>query len=520
MAEPKARIRTSDDAPPPVLLGYQQEWVDDQDDVAVWSKSRRIGASWCEAAACVLEASSASGQDALYIGYSKDMTQEFIEDCATWAKAFHLAAAEVGEDVFIDADDEGNTREIQAFKIVFASGRKVLALSSRPRSIRGKQGRVVIDEAAFHDDLEGLLKAALAMLIWGGKVRLLSSHNGEDNPFSLLCRDIREGRKPYSLHETTFRQAVDDGLYDRVMFMQSAIAKKRGRPIALPTREEWVARIYAQYGEHAAEELDCIPSQGTGVYLPRSIVERAMTRDIPVIRWSKPAEFVLQRDRMITTDEWVGDVLGPVIDRIPAGVRTALGQDFGRTGNLSVISILFDEGAGRWREACLVELRNIPHDSQARIRDYLLDRLPLLHHAMFDGRGNGEAHAEGAVQRLGPQRVTSVKATPSWYGTAWPKYKAALEELSIALAFSEAGIADHRRIVMRNGYPTVDDGEDTEKDGKRHGDSAIARLLAWMATLEGGQPPAMGNDVDNDPEAYRPEHARGRVSLAMHRRAA
>ena len=27
---------------------------------------------------------------------------------------------------------------------------------------------VLIDEAAFHDDLPGLIKAAMAMLIWGG----------------------------------------------------------------------------------------------------------------------------------------------------------------------------------------------------------------------------------------------------------------------------------------------------------------------------------------------------------------
>lgn len=513
----QAAAHTTDDAPP-VLLGYQGRWLNDEADVAVWSKSRRIGASWTEASACVLEASATGGQDALYIGYSKDMTQEFIGDCATWARSFHLAATEIGQELFVDADEEGNTREIQAFKIQFASGNKVLALSSRPRSIRGKQGRVVIDEAAFHDDLPGLLKASLAMLIWGGKVRVLSSHNGEDNPFNLLCRDIREGRLPYSLHETTFRDAVADGLYDRVMYMRQAVARHRGRPIEVPSLEDWVAGMYAKYGDAAAEELDCIPAQGTGVYLPRSIVERCMSRDIPVVRWSKSSEFVLQRDRMVTTDEWIGEVLGPIVDRIPAGVRTVMGQDFGRTGNLSVISILHDNGGGRWSEAALVELRNIPHDSQARIRDYLLTRLPLLSHAMFDARGNGEAHAEGALQLVGPQRVTCVKATPSWYGVAWPRYKAALEERSVELAFSEAGIADHRRIILRNGYPTVDDGEDTESDGKRHGDSAIARLLAWMATLEGGAPPAASDDIDADLDAYRPQSARGRMSFAMHSR--
>ena len=35
--------------------------------------------------------------------------------------------------------------------------------------VSGQQGFVLIDEAAFHDDLGEVLKAAFALLIWGGK---------------------------------------------------------------------------------------------------------------------------------------------------------------------------------------------------------------------------------------------------------------------------------------------------------------------------------------------------------------
>jgi phage FluMu gp28-like protein len=34
------------------------------------------------------------------------------------------------------------------------------------------------------------MKAALAMMIWGGRVRVLSTHNGEDNAFNVMVRDI------------------------------------------------------------------------------------------------------------------------------------------------------------------------------------------------------------------------------------------------------------------------------------------------------------------------------------------
>lgn len=521
-SDPKPRIGASDVSrgAPPVLLAHQREWVADDADVSIWEKSRRIGASWCDAAAAVLEASAAGGQDALYIGYSQDMTREYLEDCAMWATAFDRAASKIGEELFVEADEHGGTREIKAYRIDFASGRKILGLSSRPRSIRGKQGRVTIDEAAFHDDLPGLMKAALAMLIWGGKVRLLSSHNGEDNVFNLVVRDCRQGRLPYKVHRTTFADAVEAGLHDRISFVQGEIARARGRDYQPLSKEAWVAKIYEQYGADAAEELDCIPRQGSGVYLPRSIVERAMSRDIPILKFRCAPEFVLDEARLVKTQAWIDEHLAPVVAALPPNVRSVMGQDFGRSGDLSVTSVLLDLGAGRWTEGLVLELRNVPFDCQALIRDWLLDNLPLLHHSKFDARGNGESHAEAALQKVGPARVECVKATSTWYAVAWPKYKAALEDRSVTLAFSEQGIADHRRVVLKNGYPTMDDGHDRDDDGKqRHGDSAIARLLAWMATLQEGEP-AYGESIDPETAQDAPQAAHGRRRVSMYRRAA
>jgi phage FluMu gp28-like protein len=39
-----------------VLLPYQKAWIADESKVKVWEKSRRIGASYAEALASVLEA--------------------------------------------------------------------------------------------------------------------------------------------------------------------------------------------------------------------------------------------------------------------------------------------------------------------------------------------------------------------------------------------------------------------------------------------------------------------------------
>ncbi len=168
-----------------ILLPYQRRWLADQSQVKVSEKSRRIGITWTEAADRALGAAvgGRAGIDGWYIGYNKDMALEFVEAAARWARRFNRAAEAVEQIVL-----EDERADILAYRIRFASGHKIVALSSRPSNLRGKDGCAVIDEAAFHEDLPGLLKAALAFTMWGGRVRIIASHNGANNPFNELLR--------------------------------------------------------------------------------------------------------------------------------------------------------------------------------------------------------------------------------------------------------------------------------------------------------------------------------------------
>lgn len=199
------QINSTTDA---VLLPYQRDWIADRSDLKVAEKSRRIGLTWAEASDDALIASSArqaGGMNVYYIGYNMDMAIEYIEACAMWARVFNQAAEaiEEGQEVFKDGDDE---KAIKTYTIRFASGFRIVALSSRPANLRGKQGVVVIDEAAFHGALDELLKAALALLIWGGKVRVISTHDGDQNTFNELVNEIRSGARKGSVHRTSFRR--------------------------------------------------------------------------------------------------------------------------------------------------------------------------------------------------------------------------------------------------------------------------------------------------------------------------
>jgi phage FluMu gp28-like protein len=137
-----------------LLLGYQARTLDllfAGTALTVIEKSRRIGLTWGVAAFAALKAAAsaaAGGQNIWYMGYDKDMTLEFIEVCAMWARAFGLVAGEIEEEDVLEADEKG----VKAFSIRFASGFRITALPSVPRALRGKQGIVVIDESAFHNN--------------------------------------------------------------------------------------------------------------------------------------------------------------------------------------------------------------------------------------------------------------------------------------------------------------------------------------------------------------------------------
>ncbi len=472
------------DATPDILLGYQKRLLATvaANAVTICEKSRRIGVTWGIGALAVLTsgaARQAGGMDTLYIGYNLDMAREFIDVCGQWAKAFNKAAAETEEFLFPEGDEK-----IQAFRISFASGFEIVALASRPRSLRGRQGFVIIDEAAFHDDLDELMKAALALLIWGGKVLVISTHDGASNPFNDLVADCRAGRKPYALERITFDDAVADGLYERVCL-------KKGETPTPEGRAAWVKGIRDFYGDAADEELDVIPRQGSGVFLSASAIERNMADGIPVVRLSLPDAFAERSvdDRESWVAAWLEDTLKPLLAQLDPDLRSFFGQDFARSGDLSVIwPVQLLQNLTR-RVPFVVEMRNVPFEQQRQILFYIVDHLPRFMAGEMDATGNGAYLAEVAAQRYGFSRIAQVMLSEAWYREATPKFKAAFEDGTTLLPRDADVLADHRSIKIVRGVPQVlregrrGKGEDAAKGTQRHGDSAIAHLLAHHATL-------------------------------------
>jgi len=461
---------------PMVLLPYQVSWQADQSRVKVIEKSRRVGLSWDEASEDALLSASKSGMDVFYVGYNKDMAQEFINDCGDWAKHYNKAATEVEEYVFKDED-----KDIITFRIKFASGHKIVALSSRPSNLRGMQGKVVIDEAAFHDDLKGLIKAALALLMWGGQVVIISTHDGDENPFNEIIKEIRSGKKPYSLHRVTFDDALNDGLYKRICL-------RLGQEWSQETQDKWRQETISFYGDGADEELFCIPSQGGGSFLSLSMLEACQDETIPIVNLTCPAEFVdlPKLIREAEVKEWCDENLAQLLDEMPKNYPTYFGEDFGRSGDLSVVWPIQEQPGLKHRAPFVVELRNVPFEQQRQILFYICDRLPRFRGGALDGRGNGQYLAEVARQEYGAGRILEVMLSQEWYRENMPKFKSAFEDKETFIPKDGDTLDDHRAIKMVKGIAKVPDtGRTKGRDGnQRHGDSAIAHVMANFAMRE------------------------------------
>lgn len=459
---------------PNVLLPYQARWLADQSGVKVWEKSRRIGASWAEAGDAALIAGAnakAGGQHYFYISYNQDMTRQFIDDCAEWCRHYGLAAGEVGEEIFEDGD-----RSIQTYVIYMASGNKIQALSGSPRNLRSKQGVVCVDEAAFLDDLEAVLKAAFALRMWGGRVRILSTHDGDENPFNVLVQDVREGRRPYSLHRTTLDDGLREGLYQRICY-------KTGQTWTPDTEQEWRSALVQEYGSGADEELFCIPSRSGGRYIPRAQIEACMQDDVPVLRWTCPDGFALMdaRLREAEADAFCQEQLRPVLDRLP-GLPSFLGEDFGRSADLTVIWPIQRRADLSLDTPFVLELRNVPFEQQRQVLFYVADRLPRFWGAALDARGNGQYLAEVAAQRYGGNRVEQVMTSSSWYLENLPRLKAAFEDRRVTIPRNADVLEDLRAVELVRGVPCIPDTRTQDSQGgRRHGDAAVALAMAVYA---------------------------------------
>ncbi|HDS1106200.1 TPA: hypothetical protein QDZ64_001810 [Stenotrophomonas maltophilia] len=510
-----------------VLMAHQSEWIRMQEglDIAVCEKGRRTGITFAQALTDTITAASskeAGGDNVWYMADTKEKGLEFIGYVAKFAPIIARGqASRVEQHIFQDQAPDGTSRQIQAFRVRFASGFRVTALSSRPENIHGLQGVVDLDEAALHKDVAKVLESATALLIWGGRIRVWSTHRGKKNPFNQLVQDIRAGRygAKAKVIRISFDDAVANGLYERACAMRGKIATPDGK-------REWYNAIRSAYGPRKAamrEELDVIPRDGEGSAIPSVWLDRAMAETRPVLRIVFDDDFPKrpEKEREVWCASWIATQLIPALRTAAKGFtgRWAVGMDFARHRHFSVIMPARIEQDLRRIVPFLIELANAPTRQQEQILWALLDFLKTeatgrwtfagdatgpgqtLMEYTGDRYGRAELDKEAGRYKGGP--IHEVTLSRPWYGEWMPKYISLFEDGFISLPRDASLEDDHRAVEYVDGIPMVPKLERKDLQDPelvRHGDGAIAGALTQFAAL---------NHVTRVPIEFQSTGARG-----------
>ncbi len=476
-----------------VLMKHQREWVSIKAKIKLCAKGRRTGITFAEALEKSIRAASrkeAGGANVFYIPDAKEKGLEFIGYCARFlrniAEAQSMGISSIEEFIFDDQKENGETRKITAWRIRLASGFQIVALSSRPASLRGLQGIVIIDEAAFHQDVQAVLDAATALLIWGGELVLISSHNTKKNPFYQMQEDILAGRygENAAVMIITFDDAVANGLYERVCMMNGEKPTAEGK-------KAWYNDIRKAYGPRVAamrEELDAIPRDGSGSRLPGVWIDQAMPEVRPVFRLTLSDDFTNkpEPERRAFVQDWLDKDVLPVLNTLNKSLRHVAGHDFARHRDFSHFTPAeIDQSLNR-NVPFVIEMHKVPTRQQEQIIWFVLRRLPNLSAVSMDATGSGETLAEYTADEFGHDLVHQIKINRAWYGQWMLKYIQAFEDGAVTLPRDNNLEEDHRAIEEYDGIPMVNKARSQDlkdPDLFRHGDGASSGCLMWHASL-------------------------------------
>ena len=340
---------------------YQQKYIDDSDQLVLVRKSRRIGMSWAAAYKAITH-SFKHRVNIFYMGYDTKMTATFIKDCADIAEALEAISKKK-----LLMDRHGAT----TYKLRLTNGCEISALSSKPENVRSK-GRanelLIIDEAAHHDDLRTIIKAATPMMAMGVYIHIISTEYGSQNTFHKLYNEILTGKRMGSVHTITLKDALKQGYFKRLcrdnpdhwdnwkVYPGKWSLKKQ------KAFQKWMESEV----DDADQELYCIPTADMiGSFLSWTDIEKAKHKDAGLRSKFKNGPACLgidvaseRNDFVITASEKVNDdvvwvrevkILSPRKKNIKINLDTVLPiiTDMARFYNVDKI-VVDASGHGEW----------------------------------------------------------------------------------------------------------------------------------------------------------------------------
>ena len=187
------------------FLPYQRRLIADDSRYIICEKSRRVGISYAMAYKALLWAIETK-HNVYYAANNFQRGLEFADYCKQFGELINL---ESGEEL---VRLKSATRD----KIPVSSGASVVICSSKPDSLRGCTGSVILDEFAFADQPEDLWAAARPVISgmgYAGNVCIVSSHRGQTF-FYRMVEDAKRHQAEvgsFSVHSISIHDALREG---------------------------------------------------------------------------------------------------------------------------------------------------------------------------------------------------------------------------------------------------------------------------------------------------------------------
>lgn len=402
------------------LLPYQQRTAGDESRIVCVEKARRIGGTFAEAMRVAFN--GLFGKDPRDVWFSsadESAAREFVaevRDCAEKMSRILEIAADIQ---IVDG------REFKVFEIVFPRGNRLTAMASNPKAFRSKGGDVILDEFAHHEQAEEMWKAAYPVITWGGSIRVLSTHNGEDTEFNRICAmgrrrrgdagagAVRADDYPVSLHTITIHDAVAEGLVERINALTGVVK----------SREEFVTELRTGMTLDAwEEEYECKPGSQAGSLLPYTLTRACVHVSCP-LPTDNLAVFVAELA-----------AAGKEAQTLYAGV------DIGRTRDLFVLWVLAHIGGAYRTSGVLIWQGKTFGEMRGAGNQVLADR--RVRRMCVDSTGLGMQLGEQWREDHGAHRVEDIQITAAVKEEIYPLLRRHVEERTIMLPKSDSTLAD------------------------------------------------------------------------------
>lgn len=455
-----------------ILLPYQRAWLNDKSQIKHAEKSRQIGFTWVQALEDILDIGVEQKCERSYLS-SKDLSsiELYIDYCKFWGKRVGVALDDVGVE-FLDVD-----KDVSARCIRFKHGGKIYGTSSSIGALRGKNGKISLDEFAFHKDAELLWDAAKPATTWGFPMRVFSSHNGKQSLFYSQIDDAKNGKFPSSVHTITLYDAVRQGMLSKIRrrsvsleeqnaWMQEQFSTSRGAK-----NITWVAPDSTEFkvSQAALQEYLCQPVDETTAFMTYDFIDTCVRQNI------------LREFSSITGDIYVG-------------------MDIARRRNLTVIWVAEKLGDVLYTRKIIV----LPNTAYRVQREYLYSILthPKCRRCCIDATGIGAQLAEDAVMDFGTYMVEDITFTAPIKSSLAEGLRRSMEDLNFLVPDDVEVREDFHSIkkeVTASGHVRFDAKE--SEDGS-HADRFWAAALCKHAagTFESIEPAFVGSGRRSAPE--------------------